>query len=323
MTKKSAPDKRPVKHASTPQPQPPGSLAKKIAKANAKSKSSKKVKGKGKSGSWGIKHVLATPYAPTLPPVTKLRPDEPDAIEALRQAYAQLTGNGDGVASHAPGKARARTALDENGQSTHGPGEAQNDSTAVDDEADLTETDPVAGMTNEKESKRRKRNFRIAANVPACRKPYGLLVGVNEVTRALEKCRVSVVAMARDVGTSVLISHLPALCATSGASLVALPDDGSKLGAAIGLRRALVVGISKEKDKPLPLPLKNLTVAWSKVATPLDFPWLPTTNEKNNSGNKQTDKLTFHKPTLIPHRNKAKREVLGIPADSATDEDDK
>lgn len=324
MTKSITGNMQAAKRTSAVQAGNVGASAKKTAKANAQSKA--KSKGKKKSSaSWGVKHVLATFYAPTFPPTTEPLPGVPDAIEALRHAYVQLTRDGENATTQTDIETQEQTANDKENLNSDVPGAMADPPITDEHKIAQTKAENTEVLTDDTLAKR---SFRPSRRVerPSRAKRYGLLAGVNEVTRALERRSVSVVAVARDVGTSILISHLPALCAASGALMVPIPDDGRKLGAAMGLGRASVVAIVKdnnagpsdEGNKPLPAPLKHLTHVWSQLASPLNFPWLPSLNKPNGDQNTKGAQLTFQQPVLIPHRNKVKREVLGVPEEDDT-----
>lgn len=127
-------------------------------------------------------------------------------------------------------------------------------------------------------------------------KPSGLFVGVNEVTKGLERGQVATVLLARDVSPSLLISHIPTLCYTQDASLVVIPGDGTELGQVFGIRRVLTIGVRKEasnnqKDFPqASLVHKSL----APFATPLDYPWL--------AAAKGTGAVpSFPEPVMKPH----------------------
>lgn len=329
MTKSNADNRKSVKQSRVSQTEKVGAaLAKKTAKANAKSKA--KSKGKKKSpASWGIKHVLATHYAPTFPPISEPQPNVLNAIEALHQAYVQLTHDSENVKVQAGEKVQELT-TGRGCPNSEGIESIQYTPTTGGPKLIQTKAGTKESLTDGTLSEQSHRRFRESERPPRL-KPYGLLVGINEVTRALERQAVSVAAVARDVGTTILISHLPALCATSGALMVPVADDGRRLGAAVGLGRASVVAIAKDdkdiasdgENKAIPEPLKNLARIWSQLASPLNFSWLPSLNKLNgDADSKQKAQLLFQKPVLIPHRDKVKREVLGIPEEETTNENE-
>ncbi len=92
--------------------------------------------------------------------------------------------------------------------------------------------------------------------------------GVNEVTKAVERGKAKMVAIASDVNPKELVMHLPVLCEEKGVQCV--QDVGSKeeLGAAAGLAvstvcvaivnigdaQDLVKEVKKEQTKPAEKP---------------------------------------------------------------------
>ena len=88
--------------------------------------------------------------------------------------------------------------------------------------------------------------------------PDGLVVGVNEVTKALEKVSVNrngsesadrllLVILCSDVRPLVLVEHVPMLCALRQVPICVLTskerDSSFRLGDIFGLRSAMALGI--------------------------------------------------------------------------------
>eukprot|EP01006_Ploeotia_vitrea_P053294 TRINITY_DN67774_c11_g11_i1.p1 TRINITY_DN67774_c11_g11~~TRINITY_DN67774_c11_g11_i1.p1 ORF type:complete len:278 (+),score=99.57 TRINITY_DN67774_c11_g11_i1:12-845(+) len=72
----------------------------------------------------------------------------------------------------------------------------------------------------------------------------GVLVGINQVTRALEKTRVAVVVLCQDIRPAAIASHVHVLCARRGVPLLVLPDNASvKLGQLLGTRVASAIAL--------------------------------------------------------------------------------
>ncbi|MFT4250683.1 MAG: ribosomal L7Ae/L30e/S12e/Gadd45 family protein [Candidatus Woesearchaeota archaeon] len=73
--------------------------------------------------------------------------------------------------------------------------------------------------------------------------------GVNEVTKAVERGRASIVAVANDVSPKELILHLEPLCKEKGVQYVADVAGKEELGAAAGIARPTVcVAITQAGD---------------------------------------------------------------------------
>lgn len=153
-----------------------------------------------------------------------------------------------------------------------------------------------------------------------CAKPKGILVGTNEVTRALEKRDVELAIVRRDVKPAILVAHLPALCFVAQARFISIPGITDEIGELFGTKTALAFGIRKGYFTDL---IRELEC----VVCPLNFPWLlqrkSANNGKMNEGvdakeNKEENvlssscsvKLKFPAPRMIGHRGKAERQVV-------------
>lgn len=115
-----------------------------------------------------------------------------------------------------------------------------------------------------------------AAANGAPRKPAGLIIGINEVTKGLEQDKLALVVLARDVLPSIVVSHIPVLCFTQKAKLVLVPGDGSAIGAAFGMRRMLAFAIAKTTVGATgEFPVANRIFDGAvKFAVEIDYPWL-------------------------------------------------
>ncbi len=73
--------------------------------------------------------------------------------------------------------------------------------------------------------------------------------GVNEVTKAVERGKATLVAIASDVSPKELIMHLPVLCEEKKVTCVQDVGSREELGAAAGIARPTVcVAITKAGD---------------------------------------------------------------------------
>lgn len=129
-----------------------------------------------------------------------------------------------------------------------------------------------------------------------------MLCGINEVTRALEKNRVEVVIVSRDVTPAFLVTHIPILCFLTSAKLVVLPGDGTELGHLLGTKRLLAFGLlRKTSDHSKDTELADLLIErLVPHSTPLEYPWLAAIKGKKVP--------TLPDPVMIPH--KTKKEIL-------------
>ncbi|KAI0566557.1 Ribosomal protein L7A/L8 [Gracilaria domingensis] len=134
------------------------------------------------------------------------------------------------------------------------------------------------------------------------KKPLRILCGINEVTRALEKKKVELVIVSRDVTPSFLITHIPVLCFLNSATLVVLSGDGTELGHILGTRRLLALCILKEisgnseKSQSVDFLVEKL----KPYSVVLDYPWLAAIRGET------TPRLPD--PSMVPH--KTKKELL-------------
>jgi ribosomal protein L7Ae-like RNA K-turn-binding protein len=212
-----------------------------------------------KKKAWGARNVLHSPFATTFPPALAGAADA--ACTALRAAFPA-----------APLRRRPRSAKNERtaapilapdalpSSKTDEPvvvtddGDNGNDGDDVDDDDD-----------------------QILPAPPTPDRPACLHVGMNEVTKALERGGLRVVVVARDVSPAILIAHLPTLCYLRDASLVPVGGGGGDIARALGIKRALAVGIACPEsvaEGPECGRLCKLVADLLPFAATLDFPWL-------------------------------------------------
>lgn len=89
-----------------------------------------------------------------------------------------------------------------------------------------------------KKAKRPVRPVRVAST---------LAVGVNEVTRALEKNRLSAVLLAKEANPPILVRHLPPLAHLRGVPLCVLPGLCSLARETVGIPARVAIGILREQ----------------------------------------------------------------------------
>lgn len=136
----------------------------------------------------------------------------------------------------------------------------------------------------------------------SCKKPAGLLAGLNEVTRGLERGEVSLVVVARDVTPALLVAHIPVLCFVCGAALVVMPGDGTDVGEVLGTRRVLALGVRKMGEGEMGHGedvAGRLLEGLNPLATRLDYPWLAAAKRKGKEGG-----LRFPELRMVAHRSK-------------------
>lgn len=133
----------------------------------------------------------------------------------------------------------------------------------------------------------------------SCKKPARLLVGINEVTRALERGGVALVLLARDVTPALLVQHVPVLCFLAGAQLVVMPGDGTDMGVVLGTRRVLAVGVAERREDGDSGGVAEMILQGLKpLATRLEYPWLAAAKRKKGTP------PPLPEPVSVPHRNK-------------------
>lgn len=210
-----------------------------------KKRTSAKLKQKKKP--WGSKQVLASSFAPTIPPP---RPD------ALEKALLLLLSIFPQPFVHRPSRPR-----------------------------------PSSTTTNSTPSL-------STPTAPRTTKPKHLFCGLNQVTRALEKQRVSLVVVAKDVTPAILVAHIPVLCFLSQAALVVLPGDGREVGQLFGVRRVLAFAVEKvgQGEGEASEVARKLTEGLMPLTVSLAFPWLEAARGKAVP--------PFPDPVLVPHQRK-------------------
>ncbi|KAL0223768.1 hypothetical protein P9112_003158 [Eukaryota sp. TZLM1-RC] len=79
---------------------------------------------------------------------------------------------------------------------------------------------------------------------PTCYDDF-LVVGINSVSRAMEKHLLDVCIVAKDVKPITLISHLPSLAFHTTTHLLSAPTVSAKWGAILGIRSVIAIGFLK------------------------------------------------------------------------------
>lgn len=69
-----------------------------------------------------------------------------------------------------------------------------------------------------------------------------ICIGINEVTRALEKGQLSLIFICRDVKPPRLVEHIAVLAALRGVPFFVLPKASTSLGRSLGLQRVAALG---------------------------------------------------------------------------------
>lgn len=209
----------------------------------------------GKKKLWGAKDVLHSPFALTFPPALA---GSADAICAILRA-----------AFPTPPLRRPRV-----------PRPAAD---AAPPAADASQPEAVENEAGSGSESSGSSVAAARAAPPKIVRPPGLLVGMNEVTKGLERRRVAVVVAARDVTPPVLIAHLPGLCYMRDAALVPFSGNGDDVAAALGVKKLLAFALVLPEfvsEGPEREAVEKLVVAVGPHTVKLDFPWLAVAKEK-------------------------------------------
>lgn len=218
---------------------------------------------------WGSKQVLASPFAPIFPAPNPGTRDK--VIEVLVTAFPKP------FARRISRPARKKRVV-----------------------GDIEVSDRTKQSDNSDAEMREEEKIPKGSVKRLRQKPEGLVCGVNEVTRALEKDKLELVVVCRDIVPSIMISHIPGLCFINSAKLVVLPGNGTDIGTILGTKRLIGFGIRRrgkdDGDDSRNEVVRSLLNGLSPLATPLDYPWL-----KASRGGEVP---AFPEPQMIPHRSK-------------------
>lgn len=243
----------------------------------------------GKKKVWGSKNVLHSPFSHAFPPALAGSADA--VIDILKEEFPKPP-------MFRPSMPRPRRddekAAESGESSTSGTSGSAGDGVAVrpkqlaimecDDQlaSEAKESEqPLKAAASDSAEVEEKRAEAVEKEVTAgslsAKRPTGMRVGMNEVTKSLEKGHVALVVAARDASPPILISHLPALCYMQDAVLVPASGNGDGIAAVLGVKKLLAFALLRpervEEGAPREL-IQGLLDALRPHATPLNFPWL-------------------------------------------------
>lgn len=109
----------------------------------------------------------------------------------------------------------------------------------------------------------------VRKNVVVNQKPRGLVFGLNEVTKGVEKGILDVVIVCKDTKPHLLVRHVPVLCYVGKVKLIGLLGGGDDLGAIFGMKKLIGVGLRKGE-----MCLEKLKGRLEGLNVKLEFPWL-------------------------------------------------
>lgn len=216
---------------------------------------------------WGAKNVLHSPFSLAFPPALAGSADA--VIDVLKAAFPEPP-------MLRPPMSRAR-AKDVDDSEDLSKSSNHSEIEGVSDDNGDGETPVALGLGEHQGIQPRADDKETAKTSVSTKRPAGILVGMNEVTKGLEKGNVVLVVAARDSSPPILISHLPALCYMQSAALVSASGNGDDIAAALGVKKLLAFGIlrpEKVEEGALRLRTQTLMETLRPHATPLDFPWL-------------------------------------------------
>jgi ribosomal protein L7Ae-like RNA K-turn-binding protein len=246
--------------------------------------------GGGKKKVWGSKNVLHSPFSLAFPPALAGSADAVIGIlksEFPRPPMLRITVR----------KPRAKEAgSDDEGQSSSSSSPAEGEGAeagkvapaeSIEREdcsmraADIEGAGNVvleSGARDIADTKQRGVNMRTEVDSSSsARRPHGILVGMNEVTKGLEKGHVALVVAARDASPPILLAHLPALCYMQDAALIAASGNGDDIASVLGVKKLLSFALLRpervQEGESRQL-VQRLVGVLRPHATKLNFPWL-------------------------------------------------
>lgn len=252
----------------------------------------------GKKKKWGAKNVLHSPFSTAPPPALAGSAEcVCDALKAafpvppLRrvQALREIPDNvSDASASCTSSEGGDETGVREMSRSSKlGHAGMRLDTSALpfaEDDTRALASDQAKQDLGVSSTSPPKLQRAAKASSSSTGRPAGMFFGMNEVTKGLEKDKVSLVVFARDVSPPILFAHLPVLCYMRDAALVVCSGSGKDFAKLLGVKRMLAFAIARPSSIPegpsRDLIEKLYADLLPHVAT-MDFPWLATARGKS------------------------------------------
>lgn len=258
-----------------------------MGKRKSKSLGVCKASAGGKKKVWGAKNVLHSPFSLALPPALAGSADV--VIGVLREVFPEPP-----MFRHSAPKPRVKDRDDADDLSISSNG---SDPKGMRVDTQNVENSVADGVVDRQCGQPSVDEREIPKNKASSKRPAGILVGMNEVTRGLERGNVALVVVARDSSPPILISHLPALCYMQNAALVPACGNGDDIAAALGVKKLLAFGFLRPEmvqEAATRLRSKALLDKLTPHATLLDFPWLAVAKGDRN------DPPVLPEPHLAP-----------------------
>lgn len=137
-----------------------------------------------------------------------------------------------------------------------------------------------------------------------------LAIGINEVTRALEKNEVHLVIVCKSAKPQMITKHITELSASRGVAACQLPRLSENVAPVLGLKSVLALGFKKTSD----MFLEEVGAIVPRVP-PLKVPWLtgkPERTEENAADDKGTGNKNENSPTSRKRKSPKAEEDTGV-----------
>ncbi|XP_053569980.1 ribonuclease P protein subunit p38 [Bombina bombina] len=128
-----------------------------------------------------------------------------------------------------------------------------------------------------------------------------LAIGINEVTRALEKNEVYLVLVCKSAKPTLITKHLVELSASREVPACQLPRLSENIAPVLGLKSVLALGFKKSSD----VFLEEVKAVISRVP-PLKVPWLQSESQKAESSE---DELVIDEESSSEPKKRRKRKI--------------
>lgn len=120
-----------------------------------------------------------------------------------------------------------------------------------------------------------------------------LAIGINEVTKGLEKNELSLVLVCNSVVPSHMTCHLIPLSKTRSVPACQVPRLSETIAGLLGLKCVLALGFKRDAEE-----FADVVASITPVVPPLNVSWTPTENAEKQAENKNTDTAKAQKRKL-------------------------
>ena len=112
---------------------------------------------------------------------------------------------------------------------------------------------------------------------PTAALSQGLAIGLNQVTRALDQKRATLVFYCRSLKPAILVQHLPILCHQQHVPLAGIYELSSKMRSVLGCKTVAAFAFVKKEDG---CQYQTLVDRLLPLVPPLSLPWLETAQHR-------------------------------------------